>query len=170
MREQIAQLVGVVAMLVAFLSFQAKTSRKILILQATANCIWTVHYLILGAYTGAMLNLFAVARNITYSFLNKKETVNKTYYAIGFAVLCIVLSLFTYQNLWSLLPMIGSTIQTFSFACKNANKLRLFTLMGSPFWLTYNLASTSIAGTITELVCMCSMLIGMWRYREKTNK
>ena len=165
--EWIAQIAGIVAMILGCLSYQVKTSGGILRVQVVANCIWVAHYFMLGAYTGAILNLFAAVRNITYFWLNKKKTSNRTYYAMGFAVLCVLLSLMTYQSWISLLSMVGSTLQTFAFSCRKANTLRWLTLSGMPLWLTYNILEKSYSGTITEIISISSIVVGLFRYRKE---
>lgn len=163
----LTQVLGAVAMTLGVLSFQAKSNGKILTWQVTANFFWCAHFFLLNAYTGAILNVLALVRNATYFFLNKKETDKTTQVAIGFCALSIVLSLITYQSALSILPMLGTAVQSFSFAAKSANKMRLFTLIGSPFWLSYNLLSGSLSGTATEVFAMISMIVGMIRYRNK---
>ena len=163
----ITQLLGAVAMALGVLSFQAKSSGRILVWQLTANCFWCAHYFLLNAYTGAFLNILAFVRNTLYYIIGKKNSDKIQYVAIGFCVLSIVVSLITYQSWLSLLPMLGTAVQTFSFTAKSANKMRLFTMLGSPFWLTYNLMSGSISGAITETFAIISMIVGMLRYRGK---
>lgn len=164
-------------MCLGIFSFQAKSSSKILTFQVLGNCFFFTHYLLLGltsegssAYVGAILNLFAVVRNGTYYYLGKKNKSGEIYYAAFFCVLCIGLSILTYADWRSLLPMVGSAIQSFSFACKKANKLRFFTLLGSPFWLIYNILLLSYSGIITETLCIVSMIVGIWRYRNVTER
>lgn len=163
----LTQVLGAIAMALGVLSFQAKSSGRILVWQLTANCFWCAHYFLLNAYTGACLNILAFARNTLYYFVGKKHSDKLNHVAIGFCVLSVAVSLMTYQNWLSLLPMFGTVVQTFSFAVKSANKMRLFTMIGSPFWLTYNLMSGSISGAITETFAIISMIVGMLRYRNK---
>lgn len=163
----LAQTIGFVAMTLGVMSFQAKSSGRILVWQVLANSFWCIHYFLLNAYTGAWLNMLALVRNGTYYFLGKQETNKTVYVAAGFCALSIAVSLCTYQNWLSILPMLGTAVQSFSFAVKDANKMRLFTLIGSPFWLTYNFMSGSISGAITEVFAITSMLVGMIRYRNK---
>lgn len=168
--EIIAQICGVVAMIVAIGSFQAKSSGRILAWQVTANCLWCVHFFLLNSYTGAMLNVLSGVRNATYYFVGKKEKKDTLYLSIIFCVLSVFLSLFTYQNWMSILPMLGTAVQSFSFAAKRANRMRLLTLIGSPFWLVYDLLSGSISGMIAESFACVSMIVGLIRYRGKEDR
>ena len=163
----LTQVLGIVAMALGVMSFQAKSGGRILVWQLAANCFWCTHYFLLNAYTGAVLNILAFARNTLYYFIGKKNADKLNHVAVGFCVLSIAVSLVTYQNWLSLLPMFGTAVQTFSFAVKSANKMRLFTLLASPFWLTYNVMAGSITGAVTETFAICSIIVGMIRYRNK---
>ena len=167
--EIFAQIIGVVAMTLGIFSFQAKESSKILMIQTVANCIWATHYLLLGnAAMGVVLNIYSAIRNVVYYFLNKKENDKNVKIAtITLLVVCCILGIVFYQNVWSIFPVIGSLVQAVSFSFKNANRLRALTLIASPCWLTYNVASGSLGGTLTETFVICSILIGLWRYRKK---
>ena len=164
---EIAQAIGFVAMTFAIISFQMKTSGKILIVQSIASGLWIVHFSLLSAYTGAVLNIFSVARNFLYYFLQKKEVKGKIYFSMGAAAVGLALSIITYADAWSLLPMIGMTIQCFSFSITRAKYLRIANLFASPFWLTYDIYFRSYVGTATEIFAMISMIVALIRYRKE---
>ena len=164
---EIAQVLGFFAMAFAIISFQMKTSGKILIVQSIASGLWIVHFTLLSAYTGAVLNIFSVARNFLYYFLQKKDVKGKVYFSTGAAVVGLCVSVFTYENLWSLLPMIATVIQCYSFSIVRAKYLRIATLFASPFWLTYDVYFRSYVGTATEVFAMISMIVALIRYRKE---
>lgn len=165
--EIIAQVCGVVAMIVAIGSFQGKSSGRILAWQVTANCLWCVHFFLLNSYTGAILNVLSGVRNATYYYLGKKKSDKTLHASIFFCAITFVVSLLTYQNWLSILPMIGTAVQSFSFAAKRANRVRLFTLLGSPFWLVYDVLSGSYSGVIAEGIASVSMIVGLIRFRHQ---
>ena len=76
--EIFVQALGVVAMCFSVLSFQGKTSGRILLMQVLGNSFWIIHLFLLNAYTGACLNILALIRNSTYYFIGKKETIKST--------------------------------------------------------------------------------------------
>ena len=71
MQFYIAQAVGIVAMTVAFISFQQKTQKGIVAIQMLSSGLWTVHLYLLGAYTGCLLNFMAVIRDAIFAQRNK---------------------------------------------------------------------------------------------------
>ena len=54
-------------------------------------------------------------------------------------------------------------LTTFAGRCREASKVRLLTLLNSPFWFTYNLISGSLPGVMTEILISGSIIIGMIR-------
>ena len=43
-------------------------------------------------------------------------------------------------------------------------KIRLVSLLGSPFWLMYNLVSGAYGSTASALLAIFSICIAIWRY------
>ena len=103
---EIAQVIGFFAMAFAIISFQMKTSGKILIVQSIASGLWIVHFILLSAYTGAVLNIFSVARNFLYYFLQKKDVKGKVYFSTGAAVVGLPAQRPFYYNIINGLPIL----------------------------------------------------------------
>ena len=164
--EWVTQAIGGMGMIFGILSFQAKSSKKLLILASIANIFWAIHYVFLTAYVGILLNLMAMVRNLIYNEISKSESNKKTQVALFFVGVTITVSLLGYQDWRSILPMIGSVVDSLAFAIKDSNKIRKITLISSPLWMTYNLLSGSIVGTCTELFYITSKIVGIIRYRN----
>ena len=100
--EVVAQIVGIVAMGLGVLSFQAKESKKILIIQTIANIIWSTHYFLLNSMMGFVLNIYSAIRNATYYFLNKKESDNNKGAITVLFIVCFALGIIFPQILINL--------------------------------------------------------------------
>jgi hypothetical protein len=161
-----AQIIGVVAAICGVLSFQMKTSGKILIVQTIGSMLWMVHFFMLSAYTGAYLNIFSVVRNVLYYILQVKKVKGKIYFSTAMAVIGIGVALLSYSDLWTLLPLVATAIQSYSFSITRAKYLRIATLFASPFWLVYDLHFHSYMGVATEVFVMISMVVALIRYRN----
>ena len=57
MVEFIGQALGILAVILGFVSFQMKTPKGILIFQILASAVFAIHYLLIGAITAMALNL-----------------------------------------------------------------------------------------------------------------
>ena len=69
MIEIIGQALGIIAVILGFVSYQMKTPRGILIFQLTTASIFAVHYLLIGAYTAMALNLLCAISCLFYYFI-----------------------------------------------------------------------------------------------------
>ena len=177
MTELIAQILGILAMIVVFFSFQQRTQKHIAIFQFVSSSLWTVHFLLLGAYTGCILNIIAVIPDVIFMQRNKHKWAAHVGWLIGtvavcFGVYALTFTVFdkepTLPNLiLELLPVLGMAASTTALRQKEARHVRLFSLMSSPLWLVYDAVNRSIGGSITEIISILSIGIGMFRLDRK---
>ena len=71
MENFITQAIGFVGLFFAFISFQKKQRGGILFFQILASAFYFFHFLLLGAYTGSVMNLIGAFRN--YIFYNREK-------------------------------------------------------------------------------------------------
>ena len=171
MHPLIPQVVGIFAVLTFLLSYQQKKRRNIILLNALSRVLYILQYLLLGAYAGAVLDVLGTLSSLVAA---KKETpfikrhaaivflsINLLIVAAGLAV-CI----FNASAL-DLLPIAGVLLHTSAFWLSDERVIRRVSLLGSPFWLVYNLASRAYGSAVGDLLTMISILTAMLRYRKK---
>ena len=64
----IGQGLGIIAILLGFLSFQMRTQKQLLFMQTTTSIVFCLHYLLIGAFSGMALNIICIFRNIIYHY------------------------------------------------------------------------------------------------------
>ena len=69
----IGQILGIIAILLGFVTYQMKTQKQLLICQTAVSLVFCVHYLLIGATTGMAMNIVNVVRNFVYSRRNEKR-------------------------------------------------------------------------------------------------
>lgn len=173
-RQIVAQSLGIIAFFIAVLSFQRKTQRGIMTMQIFSCFCFTVHFLILGAMGGFILNLIAFFRSMIYSFRKNHKwaaSIVWVYVFIPCAIASGVYSIIFAEGISAVLPTLGMIITTFAGRMEKASSVRFLTLLNSPLWLAYNLIEGSIGGAMTEIVSICSIIIAILRLdiRKKTN-
>ncbi len=148
------QLIGALAFSVWVLSYYRKEVRDILIFQSASNALYFIHYLLLGALSGAYLSVIGIARNV--SFLAFKK--NKTILVISFIIAYILVTVLFYEGLYSVLPMCGGSIYLV-YMLKN-EKLSLLKgeLICALLWMIYNVFVHSYSGTIAEIILIISCI------------
>ncbi len=158
----IAQIIGIIALVLAVISFQQKTHKYILAFQLAANFAFVLHFGLLGAYTGAILNAVALARSVVFVNKGKAWADNRLWLWL-FCVLSVAAGVVTWQNTLSVLPILGMVCTTAAFWIKTPKYVRLCALPSSPLWLVYNFVSSAWGGVLTEVINMASIVIAIIR-------
>lgn len=159
----IAQIIGFCAMGVAIAAYQNNKHKNILLLMVLCCTLWCVHFGLLGHWTAVAMNAMNVVRNIVFTFRNKKWCKSIAI-PIIFIALSLVLTVVTYEDLWSIVPFIASIFAVISTWQTDAKMLRYLTIPICALWFSYNLSHGSWAGTVNECLALTSIIIAIIRY------
>lgn len=163
MVNTIAQILGYIAMGLNLIIYSRNKRKSIITFLMISACFFTVHYFLLGAYTGSALNLICVLRSAVF-LNNDKKWAKSKFWLWFFIAVCALSGVLTFKAWYSILPPIGMILSTISNWMKSETKIRLITLPSSPCWLIYNIINHSVAGIITECIVMTSLLISIIRF------
>ncbi len=167
MLNLIAQVAGILGTTMIFFSFTARKRPHILLGKLTADVLWMTHYFLIGAYSGAALNILAIGRESV--FYNKEKA-----WASSRFWLCLILALtvgscvLTWEGWLSLLPMVGSSLAVVSYWCTNPLHIRLLALPAQILWLIYGILHFTIPGIAGTLVAIVAIGIGLYKDLRKT--
>lgn len=161
--EIITQAIGVCGMIMMFVMFQQNDRKRILVCQTIGNSFFCIHYLLLGTYTGSVLNAISATRAVIYYNRDKKFFGSPAWlwFFIGVSAVAGVL---TWEGPISILPTLGMIIGSVSVWVKKPRYIRILSFIPSPMWMTYNIINHSIPGIITEAFVMTSIAISIVRY------
>lgn len=172
----LGQILGLCAMALIVISFQCKKPARLCIIQVCACLFFVLHYLFLGlngdaaAYAGMTQNAVGLLFRGVLALSEKKKSLLSPLMLAGLCAISAVVAILTYPGrLIALLPTVAN------FACigcmwtKNSNTIRVTQLaIISPFWITYNVFTLSVAGILTESFNLVSIGIYYLRlHREK---
>lgn len=166
----IPQIVGIIAVALFLWSFQLKKRRQIVFVTCVTNCLYVLQYFLLGAFSGAILDVLATVSSF---FAGKKNAPGFRRYAKGaaFAILALIVivgvTLAILQKNWiELLPVAGALLQTGGLWFNSEQTIRKFALAGAPFWLIYNLLSQAYGVALGSVLSIVSIVISLVRYRK----
>lgn len=165
----ISQLIGFVAAALLLLSFQQRTHKRIVAIQACSGFLFALQYLLLGAYEGMIGNIVGFTRSIAYSFRGNSKAVDHIACPIIFAILAGLGGIATYASPASLLPMTAMIITSFVNWSPKTQQLRALNMPTSAMWLVYNTICSSYSGIVTEVLNLISITIGLLRFRKKSS-
>ena len=145
----IGQLMGLVAVVLGFVSFQMRTQKQLLVVQTATTIAFCIHYYLIGATSGMMLNLLGIARNLAY-YHKDKPLFSGRKCPIFFAVVMGLLGLLSWQGYYSIFVVLGLVINTLCLSCTDPQNIRKSILVTSPMVLIYDAFVMSIGGVIYE--------------------
>ena len=157
------QLIGLVGSVISFTSLQSGSRTKILSLQILCCVLWVVHYALLGAYTGALINCLGLGRAAVCSFNDRKWAKSPLW--LGFFLICYAVSpLLTWDGAYCLLLGGAMMLTTVALWVHDMRLTRLLFLFNSPLVLVYNLIAQSYSSAAIEVVAFLSFLLAVWRF------
>ena len=162
----IAQILGFITIILGFLAYQVKNDKQLLVVNLLDCAVFAAHYYLLGAIPGAVLNTVGVLRSLTY-YHKDKSFYKPRLFPILFAVMMLILGIWTANGIHSVLVIAGLVINTLCLSFKSAQKIRISVLITCPMVLLYDIMECSIGGAIYESVAIVSAIIGIIRYQKK---
>jgi len=158
----IAQLIGFVALGLQLWVYQLNKRKSMLNWQLWSNFLFSIHFFLLGAYTGSALNFVGAGRSYTFNKYRHKKWSAVIFW--GFIGIFILAGALTWQGPLSILPVIGMVSGAFAYWQHGTRHIRTLSLIAPPAWFIYNAFNHSYAGMVTEIVIIASILIGKYRH------
>lgn len=170
MNSLIIQLIGVIAYIILEFSYFKKNKKDILFIQIFSTIAFAIHYYLLGGMTATVCNLISLLIIIIIYFFEKHDGKNKKVLILSTIPLLILISLFTYENIFSIFPIIASTIVLISFIISNENTIRISGIISALCWMVYAIIYKSYAGIFFEAFSAVSTFIAFLRNFNIKNK
>ena len=161
----ISQIFSILAILLLGSSYLCKQKRKILVLCILSTICYGCHNFLLGATTGWVMNLVTVILNVCLYINENKNKSNSLTFFITICLITITLGILSYQNIFSLIPIIASLLFIYSLWQSNNILYRYIGLLTSVLWLSYNIYLKSIFGIISEVILLGFKVVGVLKTR-----
>lgn len=148
-------------------SFQFKSGALLVFFQAAGNAVFILHFIMLGAYSGCVSVIPMVLSNLMLLFHLRGARWAPSAWKWVFVLLTAVSCALTWQDIFSLLPCIGTIAFILTNWSGDSRIMRLgkLTVVG-PGWVAYNVYVQSYSGILSESFGMVSALIALVRYRQ----
>jgi len=159
----IIQIIGFLAMGANILSFQFKKHRNILLFRTINEALFILQYFLLGALSGAFLNIVGCVRNIIFS---KKVQKGKstTAYIVVFSVLFVAFGLLTFDGVKSIMLILAKVLSTIAYGNKNTTIIRAVSFLTHISYLFYNILVFSFSGAISDGLLLISLATAIIRF------
>ena len=163
----IAQLFGIIALVVLIMSFQKNKKDTLLKYQIFSSLLFALQYLFLNAISGCLMNLMTMVRNLIYKKFNDKIPI---IYLILVIICMIILSLMSYNGIISLLPTLAVILYSIALWQKNLTITRITEIISCSLFIIYNIKVLAISGLISTFIEMFSAIIAIYKFDIKKLK
>ena len=154
--EIIAQIIGIIGSALMIFSYQCKNPKTLIVIQGAGGLMFAINFFILGAYTGALLNLVNVVRSIGFAKIKSKNKLLPVILVGAYAISTV----FTYNGWLSIAVLAAQTVGTVIFYLDNDKIIKIASLcFVSPVWFVHNILTGSLGGVICESFAMISIIV-----------
>ena len=157
-----AQVVGAIAIAVSYGAMLLSNDKMHVKGTAAGALIDAVHWLLLAAYTGAVL-AFLIAIRMLVSLNNDYR---KIITSVVFSVLFVFVSLLTWENIYSFLPMSGTVIATFAYFHSSRIALRWWLIVCNIPWIIYSVHVDSFPGVFAGVIAVALLGIAILKIKR----
>lgn len=157
----IAQILAVIGYLVMILSFWRKDYRKIMALQVVGLVFFTAQFVVLGAYSGAVINAVNIAKTIC--FANRKSDSRTLVWVFG--LLIVAGAIFTWQDLFSLFSLLAGVTYLVASYNRDPQVVRKGAILSSLCWVLYDVHTLAYSSAVFETVTVISNGIAVIKNR-----
>jgi len=163
----LAQITGVIGWLLLVYSYYKDDIDKLLFIQIISSIFYCLNYYFLGAYSGLIVCFFELLKGIGYYKTDKDDLI----FILSLPVY-ILMGIFSYAGLVSLLPIIGSVIDGFTLT-KNKTVATIGSIISNVLWVIYDIIILAYSCAITDgILVVSNIFILLFGYSLilKTNK
>ena len=162
------QIFGIVVSFVGFFVYFGKKRSTLLFSKALLDFLYFLQQLMIGAYTGSVLNAIGVVRDIIFFLREKHKWASSRVWLYLFASLMFLSPVLTWMGPISLFPAVGSVLAVIGFYSLDPHRTRVFGLFAQSLWLIYCLYLMNIGIIITTTIQLVAVIAGLIRdYKEK---
>ena len=155
----ITQIIGAIGYSTLALSYFRKDKKKILFMQIIAYIFFIVHYYMLSGLTGSICNIVGLFAMVIIYLFDKYKIKKKSLLIFITIPLLAVILIYTYENIYSIFPIIASTIVIISFLTDNEGLIRGIGVVAAICWLIYAIVYKSYVAIVFEIITLISVFV-----------
>lgn len=163
----IGECIGAAAIAEGFLIYFSKTRGRILAFKFISDLLWFFNMLCLGNFTGALLNIVAMCREVVFSLAERRKLFACRIWLAVFLVATAVSPVYSLitgnEGAAAVFPTLGSLLAVIAFYQKDPKYIRSIGFVAQALWLVYALLSNNISSTAGNSILIISAISGSVR-------
>jgi len=141
---------------------QLRARRPMLLIQAVSGLCFVLHYALIGAFTGSLMNALAMLQALAAIPLGEKPGF-RVVYLLTLPAIALGLA-FTWNGWPSVFASLGMAGIAVGRYQTRVLPFRIILVSTVPFWTGHNLLVGSLPGLLSDALVTVSSLLGLWRH------
>lgn len=170
----VSQFFVVLGYLLLGITYSLKSRKSILIVSFFSLVSSFFAYLFLNAYSGMAMMVLAIIRNLIFIKQDKnsgdKIRLKDLFILFILYSLTIVLAIFTYTGIYSVISVVASMVYTYSVWQRREILYKVLGIPASILWIIYNYFVKSIFGVILEFALLVYEVINVIKIKKENYK
>lgn len=162
----IAQALGIISIILNIVLVQFKTKEKILIGMIISNLVAAMQFFLLNAITGGIISLINVIRCIVFYMFKKENKKPSILVLLIFEIIVFVSGIISWQNIWSILPIIATATYTYGIWQDDVLKIKYISAIIGFEWSIYDIIVRAYVGCVQGIIQVTSAIIAIIRYKK----
>ena len=162
----IGNIIALIASILMVFAGLQKKKKKILFIQIIQIALSVISNLVLGGYTGAIINLISCVRDILCykDKMGNKEKIIIIALAVGLSI--------TFNNLgWiGLLPVVATVVYIIFMNTKDVVRFKYLIIFSMIMWLVYDIYIKSYTAGMFDFMSVITNLIAIYQIKNNKNK
>lgn len=160
----VAQLFGYATLCLGIITFSRKSDGQFKVWLTVQNLLYATHFFLMGNSSAMCGALLSASRNVI------SMQTRSLWAAFGLLAINVALGFAFVTSVWTALPLLATAVATLSMFRLDGLKLRCGMLVATLLWLTNNIHTGSIGGTVMEsLITLVSLvtIFRLWRDEQR---
>lgn len=152
------------------LAAQQKKKSMLLNMDTVAAFCSTMHYAFLGAWPGMLSKIVTTVRNAIAAGRAAHKRKNSKLLPLLFAAIYIIIGIFTFESVFSILPIIVPCVYAIVIYCCDAKAIRYAIVLLGIVWVVYDIYVSSIMGVVAQTIIILNGIIAIFRFRKSEKR
>lgn len=158
----ISQILVIISTIFISITYFTKKRSKVLIIFIFYSCLYGLHYLLLGALTGFLMNIVSIIRNVLFYLNEQRHKENSVLFLLILYIIILLFTLYSYKDIYGIVSMSASLLSTYSVWQKNLKIYRFIAIIVSILFIIYAIHINSLFALITEVILLFAEIIGIF--------
>ena len=162
--------IGVIAMALSTSAYQFRRRVTIILFNLFGQLSWVTYFVLQGDLTSAIACALSAVMLAVYTRKEKWRWVASPITVVFFIVLLSGFSLLSFKVWSDVFPILAGAFAVIANSRSSEKRLRQFAVLWCFFWMLNSVCKMYPVALACDVMCMCSSIVALIRYREKNKK